>query len=367
MLGDAVSPAGAPAPRRRETPCRGAASLAVASCQHWEFGHYAAHRHIAAPPPDLVAFLGDYIYEWGALRRQRPHPGKRTAPDYDTLALANYRARYAQYKTDPHLQAAHLAAPWIVTWDDHEVANDYAADRDERLDRRLPGSGARRRTRPFSSTCRCAAARSRRRRRFASCACTTAIDWGRLARFHVLDDAPVPLLSSLPGARTRRPELGGRRRLPASASAPTRYAAGQADQETWLADGLRRSKANWNILAQQTLMAQSTQVPIVGRAAAVSGPMAGTVIRRRAAPVRQPGAKHRRRIRWCFPATSTVSMRTICGAISTAGIAGQSSAGDRILRHLGHLERAAARAHRAYVATEPAPEATAAATGAASC
>lgn len=63
MLGDAVSPVGrtrtAPAPDA--VPAR--LKLAVASCQHWEFGSYAAHRHIANATPDLVAFLGDYIYD----------------------------------------------------------------------------------------------------------------------------------------------------------------------------------------------------------------------------------------------------------------------------------------------------------------
>ena len=54
--------------------------LAVASCQHWEFGHYAAHRQIAAAAPDLVAFLGDYIYERGPyswnIRHRRAVPMK---------------------------------------------------------------------------------------------------------------------------------------------------------------------------------------------------------------------------------------------------------------------------------------------------
>ena len=121
MLGDAVSPIG----RTRTAPAAGAMpeqlKLAVASCQHWEFGSYAAHRHIAAAAPDLVAFLGDYIYEWGPYQLTHPQSPLRAA---ESFTLADYRARYAQYKTDRDLQAAHLAAPWIVTWDDHEVAND---------------------------------------------------------------------------------------------------------------------------------------------------------------------------------------------------------------------------------------------------
>jgi alkaline phosphatase D len=130
MLGDAVSPVG----RTHTAPAAGSMpallKLAVASCQHWEFGSYAAHRHIAAANPDLVAFLGDYIYEWGAYALQ--HPQRAVRRD-ESFTLDDYRRRYAHYKSDPQLQAAHLVAPWIVTWDDHEVANDYAGERDERL------------------------------------------------------------------------------------------------------------------------------------------------------------------------------------------------------------------------------------------
>jgi alkaline phosphatase D len=115
MLGDAVSPVGrtrtAPAPSALPASLK----LAVASCQHWEFGHYAAHRHIAHAAPDLVAFLGDYIYEWGPY--QLRHPTRAIRSD-ESFTLAQYRARYAQYKSDPDLQSAHHAAPWIVTWDD---------------------------------------------------------------------------------------------------------------------------------------------------------------------------------------------------------------------------------------------------------
>src|SRR5204863_216315 len=70
-------------------------------------------------------FLGDYIYE-------EPNTGRgpRLHPAEEPVDLATYRHRYAWYKTDPNLQAAHAAAPWMVIWDDHEVANDYGDDQD---------------------------------------------------------------------------------------------------------------------------------------------------------------------------------------------------------------------------------------------
>lgn len=257
MLGDAVSPVGRTrtAPARDEMP--GRLRLAVASCQHWEFGSYAAHHHIAQASPDLVAFLGDYIYEWGPYHLR--HPGRVVRRD-ESFTLADYRKRYAQYKSDPQLQAAHLAAPWIVTWDDHEVANDYAGLRDERL----AGDFAARRAAAYQAFYEHMPLRlpNLARDGFASVPLFQRYDWGRLARLHVLDDRQY----RSPQACTRAPDRGGSNAVFARACAaladPRRTMLGDA-QEAWLESGLARSRATWNILAQQTLMAQSSSVPIV--------------------------------------------------------------------------------------------------------
>jgi alkaline phosphatase D len=102
--------------------------FAVASCQAWQDGFYTAYRDMAAADLDLVVHLGDYIYEYpigpsgGA--RGRPVPeAVRTEP----TTLDGYRRRYALYRTDPDLRAAHASAPWLVARDDHEVDNNYAA------------------------------------------------------------------------------------------------------------------------------------------------------------------------------------------------------------------------------------------------
>lgn len=258
MLGDAVSPVG----RTRTAPAAetmpAALRFAFASCQHWEFGHYAAHRHIAAEAPDLVAFLGDYIYEWGPL--DLAHPASPRRRSNESVTLGDYRARYAQYKSDPHLQASHLAAPWIVTWDDHEVANDYAADRDERRD---PNFTARRAaayqafyehmpvrlsTLPDGPG------------RFAHLRIYERYDWGKLARFHVLDDRQYRSYHAC-----QHPGRGGSGSITSHCTEladPARTLLGR-EQEAWLMEGFASSKAKWNILAQQTFMAQSSQVPIV--------------------------------------------------------------------------------------------------------
>jgi alkaline phosphatase D len=130
-----------PIGRTRTAPAVGAPvdrlKLAFASCQHFEEGFYRAWADAAASDLDLVIHLGDYIYEDELLGagKVRNHVGG--AP----VTLEQYRARWAQYKGDKDLQAAHAACPWLVIWDDHEVENNYAATTSEREGR--PGGPSR--------------------------------------------------------------------------------------------------------------------------------------------------------------------------------------------------------------------------------
>lgn len=233
----------APAPDAQAT-----LRLAIASCQRFDHGHYAAWRQVAADAPDLVLFLGDYIYEYPspplALRR---HAGGLLR------TLDQYRARYAQYKRDPALQDAHAACPWLLTWDDHEVENDYAGTH--------PSTplGA------DQATLRAAAYRAwwehqplphAWRPRGPSLQVYGHLDWGRLARLHLLDTRQHRDVQACP------PDLrssGSRVVLPADCPPlqdPARSLLGAA-QERWLADGLDPQRP-WNLIAQQTLMARFT-------------------------------------------------------------------------------------------------------------
>ena len=118
------------APGARETPEN--LRFGVVSCANWEAGFFAAYRGLAARE-DLhaVLHLGDYLYEYetGGYGMGpddvvvRPHD-----PPTEMVSLADYRRRHAQYKTDPDLQAAHARHTWVITWDDHEVANDQWAE-----------------------------------------------------------------------------------------------------------------------------------------------------------------------------------------------------------------------------------------------
>jgi alkaline phosphatase D len=225
--------------------------LVFASCQQFEQGWYAAWRHAAAESPDLVAFLGDYVYEssWGRRHVRRHDPGvPRT--------LDAYRRRHALYRGDADLRAAHAACAWVVTWDDHELENDYADDRSERgepreafLARRAAAYRAyfEHMALPWSSA-----------PRGPSMQLYGHVDWGSVARIHVLDDRQyrTPQACSAPGragSRTVGPDCAER-------LDPARTMLG-AEQEAWLARSLQGSRARANVIAQQTLVGRCDRRP----------------------------------------------------------------------------------------------------------
>jgi alkaline phosphatase D len=237
--GGATSPVG----RLRTTPAAGAVEplrLAAASCSHWEQGLFTGYEHMAREELDLVAHLGDYIYEYaGAPDRVRRHAG------LEIRTLDDYRRRYAQYKGDPALQAAHARCPWIVVWDDHEVDNNYAGvigengmeSEEQMRARRAAGYQAWWEHQPV---------RVPRVRSWADLAITRSLDWGALARFWMLDTRQH---------RTDQPCGDGIRAVPCGTwSDPSHTLLGDA-QERWLTDGLAGSRARWQVLANQVMVA----------------------------------------------------------------------------------------------------------------
>jgi alkaline phosphatase D len=247
--GEATSPAGrtatAPAPGAPLARLR----LAVGSCQQYEHGYYAAYRQIVSDAPDLMLHLGDYVYElsWGE-NLVRHH----AAPECYTLD--DYRARHALYRLDPDLQAAHAACPWLVTWDDHEVDNDYAGLVAEELDPRALFRARRaaayqayyehlplpRRAVPFGAHLRLHATQA----------------FGDLARVVMLDGRQY----RSPQACAPAGRSGGTTAACPERLDPARTMLGSR-QEAWLAAVLDRSAARWNLLAQQTVMTPLDEQP----------------------------------------------------------------------------------------------------------
>lgn len=114
--------------------------IALTSCANWESGFFSAYRDMAENEKiDIIMCVGDYIYEYEAGGYSGKGPVRDHKPAHEIVSLADYRLRYATYRTDADLQEAHRAKPWIVTWDDHEVANNDWRDGAENHDPETEG------------------------------------------------------------------------------------------------------------------------------------------------------------------------------------------------------------------------------------
>lgn len=240
-----------PAGRTRTAPEAGSLdplTVCVASCSNYEQGWFTAYRRLAEEHPDLVLHLGDYHYEYGAgqsAARVRDHVGP------ETVTLANYRQRYAQYKTDPDLQAAHAAAPWLAVFDDHEVADNWAGEVPAK-----PAPAFRdRRTAALQAYYENMPLRSSARPRGIDMVLHRRVHWGGLATFHMLDTRQY---------RTDQPCGDDYASDCADRHSPAATLTGPG-QQRWLLDGLARSRARWDVLGQQVFFSQMELTPGPGR------------------------------------------------------------------------------------------------------
>ncbi|WP_331273005.1 alkaline phosphatase D family protein [Motilibacter deserti] len=221
-----------------------ALTMAIASCSNFSAGYFTAYRHLANEMPDLVLHLGDYIYEGAGGTGARRHSGGK-----EIKTLADYRTRYAQYKTDPDLQLAHAAAPWAAVPDDHEVENNYAGDISENAadtveyfrQRRAWAYQAYYENMPFR---RASTPRNLEMQLFRR------LSWGNLASLHMMDTRQF---------RSDQACNDGWRAGCGPAEDEARSITGDK-QERWLLDGLRRSEATWDILGQQVFFSQRDRV-----------------------------------------------------------------------------------------------------------
>jgi alkaline phosphatase D len=244
--GDEISPVG----RAMTTPAIGSQvdkfKFAFASCQEFEAGYFKAYRDMIEQDAELIVHLGDYIYEksYGGVMPRR-------SPVKDAFSLNDYRQLHATYKLDKDLQAGHAHTSWLFTWDDHEVANDYAADQGENyepvaefLQRRAAAYKAYYEHLPLRIAAKPMGADSNLYQRIAI---------GNLMEINMLDtrqyrhDQPC-----------QTPDEGGWQLIDQTCSErhdPTRSILG-ADQERWLLGGMARTGTKWNVLAQGMLFSQ---------------------------------------------------------------------------------------------------------------
>jgi alkaline phosphatase D len=214
-------------------------TFAFASCQKYEDGYFTAYKHMSQEPLDLIFHLGDYIYEGASnMMSVRPHVGRKL------VTLDQYRNRYAQYRSDTDLRAAHAACPWVVVMDDHEVENNWAGDFPQKdqpiepfLRRRMAAFQAYYEHMPLRLSSMPSATGMQLYRRF---------QYGDLASFHVLDTRQY---------RDDQANGDGWKAPTEQSKHHSRTLLG-AEQEAWLLDGLTQSAARWNVMAQQMFLAK---------------------------------------------------------------------------------------------------------------
>jgi alkaline phosphatase D len=236
-----------------------ALKIAYASCANYEHGYFASYRHLADEMPDVVLFLGDYVYE--GIEKKKPvrhHSGGREA-----RTLADYRNRYAQYRLDPDLQRLHAEATVLVTWDDHEVQNDYADKWSQTFDD--PDAFLQRRAAAYRAFYEHMPVRpSRVAPQGSSMRIYDRFAFGDLAQIAMVDGRQYRSRE----ACYARPDHGKGHVAPIDTCPevldPARSMIG-LEQEAWLVDGFARSKARWNVVAQDVLMAKIVETDRQGR------------------------------------------------------------------------------------------------------
>lgn len=342
-----VSPVGRAltTPAWGETPA--ALTMAFASCSQYEHGFFTAYRRLAEDRPDLVLHLGDYQYEYRARTYVSGDGNVRDHDGPETVDLATYRLRHAQYKTDEDLQAAHAVAPWLVVWDDHEVDNNWADEIPENRDA-AQWNDTTERFRARRSAAFQAYWENMPLRRPAMPAgidmqIYRRVQWGQLANFHMMDTRQY-----------RDDQLAGdgwdknvEERWDAS-----RSITGGA-QEKWLIDGFRSSTARWDLLGQQVFFAERdrAQAPDVddvsmdgwdGYAASRDRIVRGWQDARVRNPVVLTGDVHRNwanDIKTDFqdPDAPVVGSELVCTSITSTGD-GSGSVADRVMAWNPHLK-----------------------------
>lgn len=245
-VGNDVSPVG----RTRTAPALdarlGSMAFAFTSCQNLPAGYFTALGHLAQDDLDVAFHLGDYIYEGGGASAIA---GRSHLPAAEIFSLADYRIRYGQYKSDSDLQAAHASVAFVVVPDDHEVENNWAGPYSQPDDEpdQDPAVFLQRRAAAFQAYYENLPLRRSSLPQGPDMQLFRRVRYGQLADFHVLDTRQYRSVQ----ARGNNTELRWD---------PSRTLLGDK-QEQWLLDGMTGSTAAWNILAQQSKVAETDDTP----------------------------------------------------------------------------------------------------------
>lgn len=223
--------------------------LAVFSCSSWDFGYF--HAYDAATKVldiDFALHLGDYLYEYP---KNTYGTVREAVPDGELLQLADYRQRYACYRTDANLQAIHAALPFICVWDDHEIANNAWRTGAENHDSKTEGDYKTRVQMALRAYFEWMPVRTP----VNSFSIYRGFDFGDLASLHMLDTRFIGRDQQLDYANYA--DADSRQfdyeRFQSDLTAFDRSLLG-ADQRAWLQERVTQSRARWQLLGQQILM-----------------------------------------------------------------------------------------------------------------
>ena len=232
-------------------------SFAVCSCSNYPAGYFYVYREMAKQNVDVVIHLGDYIYEYGAdgyATEDAVKLGRTLASDnnQEIIKLDDYRKRYALYRQDKDLQKAHQRHPFIVIWDDHELANDtwkegaenHQVNEGNFSDRKLAALQAYFEWMPIRPVSETDHLNIYRQFNFGSLVQLTMLDTRILARDKQLEYADYMTATGLDAQKFQ-----------ADLANPTRTLMGYT-QRDWLLGKLQQSTATWNVLGQQVLMSK---------------------------------------------------------------------------------------------------------------
>ena len=250
VVGNQVSPVG----RTKTLPTGAVASvrLAVFSCSNYPAGYFHAYAEAARTDRlDASVHLGDYLYEYarnGYASANAAALGRLSDPDSELFTLADYRRRYAQYRTDPDLQALHAAAPMIAVWDDHEIANDAWRNGAENHQASEGSFTARR-----DAAVRVWHEWMPVRTGSDPLVIYRSFDFGTLLSLHMLDTRLVGRDEQLDYATFTSASGFNAAGFAAAIGNPSRELLGAA-QTQWLQARLAASPATWHVVGQQVLM-----------------------------------------------------------------------------------------------------------------
>ncbi len=262
-VGDTVSRGG----KTKTLPASGVASfrLGVVSCSNFPFGYFNAYAELAKRKDiDAIFHAGDYIYEYGVTGyggEMGKRLGRSHEPPTECVKLADYRMRHAQYKADLDTQAAHAAAPWFCTWDDHETANNSYATGAENHQPDTEGGWEERKAAAIQAYMEWMPVRDPEPGR-AKEALYRKFDIGDLATLFLLETRLIARSQDLTfdpiGLAPDNQKQAVAGQLLAKVRDPSRTLMGP-EQEAWLADGLKASTAagrKWQVLGNQVTMAK---------------------------------------------------------------------------------------------------------------